>query len=105
MNSVIILDEVQTLPTGFLQPIVDSLKAYNKLFNVSILLTTASQPVLSGMIEGCNPKVSFDGIEKITEIIPEEYALHDKLRRVKLEIDDEGKNYDEIADMLKSISA
>ena len=101
VNSVIILDEVQTLPTGFLQPIVDSLKAYNKLFNVSILLTTASQPVLSGMIEGCNPKVSFDGIEKITEIIPEEYALHDKLRRVKLEIDDEGKNYDEIADMLK----
>ena len=81
--------------------IVDSLKAYNKLFNVSILLTTASQPVFSGMIEGCNPKVSFDGIEKITEIIPEEYALHDKLRRVKLEIDDEGKNYDEIADMLK----
>lgn len=101
VNSVIILDEVQTLPSGFLQPIVDSLKAYNKLFNVSILLTTASQPVLSGMIEGCNPKVSFDGIEKITEIIPEEYALHDKLRRVKLEIDDEGKNYDEIADMLK----
>ena len=102
VNSVIILDEVQTLPTGFLQPIVDSLKAYNKLFNVSILLTTASQPVLSGMIEGCNPKVSFDGIEKVTEIIPKEYALHDKLRRVKLEIDDEGKTYGEVAAMLET---
>ena len=100
-NSVIILDEVQTLPTGFLQPIVDSLKTYNKLFNVSILLTTASQPVLSGLIEGCNPKCSFNGIDEIREIIPESFKLHDKLRRVRLEIDNEGKNYDEIADMLK----
>lgn len=44
VNSVIILDEVQTLPTDYLQPIVDSLKTYNKLFNVSFLFTTASQP-------------------------------------------------------------
>ena len=100
VNSVIILDEVQTLPTGFLQPIVDSLKTYNKLFNVSILLTTASQPVLSGLIEGCNPKVSFDGIEKVTEIIPKEYALHDKLRRVKLDFIQDGKTYDDIAETL-----
>lgn len=100
-NSIIILDEVQTLPTGFLQPIVDSLKTYNRMFNVSVLLTTASQPVLSGLIEGCNPKCSFNGIDKIREIIPESFKLHDKLRRVRLEIDDEGKSYDEIADMLK----
>ena len=31
------------------------------------------------------------------EIIPTEFALHDKLRRVKLEIDNTGKTYDEIA--------
>lgn len=35
VNSVVILDEVQTLSMDFLQPIVDSLKTYNKLFNVS----------------------------------------------------------------------
>lgn len=97
VNSVIILDEVQTLPTDFLQPIVDALKAYRDMFGVSVLFTTASQPVLSGLIAGANPMSSFEGIEHIEEIIPPGYMLHDKLRRVKLEIDNTGKNYDEIA--------
>lgn len=97
VNSVIILDEVQTLPTDFLQPIVDAMKAYQNMFGVSILFTTASQPVLSGLITGSNPTGEFEGIKKITEIIPERFALHDKLRRVKLDIDNEGCTYDEIA--------
>lgn len=96
VNSVIILDEVQTLPTDFLQPIVDAMKAYQKMFGVSILFTTASQPVLSGLIEGANPKTKFSGIENITEIIPLEFKLYDKLRRVKLDFDNKGKTYDEI---------
>lgn len=100
VNSVIILDEVQTLPMYYLQPIVDSLKTYNRLFNVSFLFTTASQPMLSGLIEGCNPKATFNGIDHITEIISDELKLHDKLRRVKLCINNEGKSYDEVADML-----
>ena len=82
VNSVLILDEAQTLPTDFLQPIVDALKAYQKIFGVSVLFTTASQPVLSGLIEGTNPKANFQGIDHITEIIPNEFALHDKLLSV-----------------------
>lgn len=101
VNSVLILDEVQTLPMDYLQPIVDSLKTYNKLFKVSVLFTTASQPVLSGFIEGCNPKASFQGIKEVKEIIPKDFKLHDKLRRVKLDIDNSGKSYDEVAEMLK----
>ncbi len=99
-NSVIVLDEVQTLPTDFLQPIVDALNTYNRLFKVSVLLTTASQPILSGLIEGCNPKASFSGIGNIEEIIPREFRLHNRLRRVQLSIDNEGKSYDEIAEKL-----
>ena len=97
VNSVIILDEVQTLPTDFLQPIVDALKSYQKMFGTSVLFTTASQPVLTGEIEASNPKENLKGIEHITEIIPPELKLHEKLRRVKLEIDNTGKTYDEIA--------
>ena len=99
-NSVIILDEVQTLPTDYLQPIVDALKSYQRMFGISVLFTTASQPVLSGLIEGCNPKAAFQGIDNITEIIPKEYALHDKLRRVCLKIDNARSSYDEIAERL-----
>lgn len=100
VNSVIILDEVQTLPTDFLQPIVDSLKVYREMFGVSVLFTTASQPVLSGLIEGSNPFEKFKGIDNITEIIPDEYKLHDRLRRVDIKIYKEGSTYDEIATML-----
>ena len=100
VNSVIILDEVQTLPTDYLQPIVDALKSYQRMFGISVLFTTASQPVLSGLIEGCNPKAAFQGIDNITEIMPKEYVLHDKLRRVCLEIDNTGSTYDEIANQL-----
>ena len=100
VNSVIILDEVQTLPTDYLQPIVDALKSYQNMFGVSVLLTTASQPVLSGFIEGCNPKAAFQGIVNIKEIIPKEYALHENLRRVCLKIDDTGSTYDEISERL-----
>lgn len=99
-NSIIILDEVQTLPTDFLQPIVDALKAYNNMFGVSVLFTTASQPILSGIIEGCNPTATFPGIDNITEIIPANYALHDKLRRVCLKIDEDSSTYDDIAQRL-----
>ncbi len=100
VNSVIILDEVQTLPMNFLQPIVDSLKTYQKLFGVSVLFTTASQPVLSGVIQGCHPKATFEGIGKVTEIIPSELNLHDKLRRVQLDINNAPQNYDEVAERL-----
>lgn len=99
-NSVVILDEVQTLPTDFLQPIVDSLQTYSKIFGISVLLTTASQPILSGLIEGCNPRARFDAIDNIREIIPDEFCLHDQLRRVDLSIDNTGKTYDEIASQL-----
>ncbi len=100
VDSVIILDEVQTLPTDFLQPIVDALKAYREMFGVSVLFTTASQPVLSGLIEGSNPLVGFKGIDNITEIIPADYKLHDRLRRVSIRIDDKGRTYEEMAAML-----
>lgn len=99
-NSVLILDEVQTLPTEYLQPIVNALKCYQRLFGLSVLFTTASQPVLDGRHRGINPKVTFEGIEKITEIIPQQFALHDKLRRVELHFDEEKCDYDEIAERL-----
>lgn len=97
VNSVIILDEVQTLPTDFLGPIVTGLKTYKKLFGVSVLLTTASQPVLSGRIEGCNPNIVLNGLEKVTEIIPNDFKLYDCLRRVKIELFPSSKTYDEMA--------
>lgn len=97
-KSVIILDEAQTLPTQYLAVIVATLRTYQKLFHVSILLTTASQPVLTGDIEGSQDVVK--GLDTVSEIIPTDYQLHDRLRRVRLEIDYNAHTYDEVAELL-----
>lgn len=95
-NSIIILDEVQTLPTDFLQPIVDTLDTYKRIFGVSVLFTTASQPVLDGNHRGTNPSVVLRGLKQIKEIIPPNTKLHDRLRRVTLDIDNTPQTYDEV---------
>lgn len=97
VNSVVILDEVQTLPTSYLEPIVDAISAYHRSFGTSFLFTTASQPVLSGLIEGCNPLANFQGFDAVTELIPASAKLHERLRRVRLDIDNTPRNYEEIA--------
>lgn len=99
-DSVLILDEVQTLPIESLQPIVDTLDTYQRLFGVSVLFTTASQPVLTGNHLGCNPRVRFNGLPKVEELIPKEALLHDRLRRVALDIDNTPCSYDEVVSRL-----
>lgn len=99
-NSVLILDEVQTLPIDYLQPIVNALKTYQRQFGMSVLFTTASQPVLEGEYRGCNYSVILKGIDKVTEIIPSNWNLHEQLRRVKLHFDERRSSYDEIAERL-----
>lgn len=99
-NSVLILDEVQTLPMEFLMPIVDTFDTLKRIFNVSILFTTASQPILNGIIEGTNYKTRFEALPNVTEIIPHEAKLYDRLRRVKLEFDNHPQSYDEIAEKI-----
>ena len=57
-NSVVILDEAQMLPVGFLHPILDVLQSLQASFKASILFTTATLPVFSGRI-GTGPE-AFD---------------------------------------------
>lgn len=87
-NSVVILDEAQSLPLTLLQPIVDAMRSYVKMFGTSFLFCTASQPVLDGKRKGAGPAM-FSGIpcEKIHSIIPSEMGLHEGLRRVRMSIE------------------
>ena len=100
VNSVLILDEVQTLPHEYLQPIVNAMDTYKRLFGTSFLFTTASQPVLKGEHRGSNPSVIFHGLKDITEIIPSNWNLHDRLRRVNLCFDQHRSSYDDITSRL-----
>ena len=100
-NSVIILDEVQALPTEFINPILSALKSYKRHFGTSVLFMTASQPILCGKRKSWSGRC-FKGIKKDEwhEIIPETELLYDKLRRVEIKADNKESTYEEIADKL-----
>ncbi len=98
-NSIVILDEVQTLPLQYLQPIIDSLKSYNRLFSTSVLLTTASLPALND--DFITNSIKLKGINNLIEIIPEDFELHKKLKRVELHFNYEKSSHEEIAQKLE----
>ena len=98
VNSVLLFDEVQTLPGERLQPIIDALQTYHQFFGVSILFTTASQPTLEGERPGHHGNLQ--GFEHIHEIIPNSWKLHEKLKRVELHFRDDAMDYDAIAEQL-----
>ena len=97
-NSVLLFDEVQTLPGERLQPIVDALRTYQRFFGVSLLFTTASQPTLEGVRPG--HQADLLGFEKIEEIVPAAWHLHEKLRRVHLHFCTSPLTYQEISEQL-----
>jgi CRISPR-associated endonuclease/helicase Cas3 len=83
-NSLVILDEVQTLPVGLVTPILDQLRELSSHYGASLLLTTATQPSLHSRQLG--PK-AFAGFEPTPrEIVPAAAAseLFDAFRRVRV---------------------
>jgi len=81
VNSVVVLDEAQTLPPEFLLPILAMMHDLQAGYGVSFLLCTATQPALEAR-QGFD--WWFDGLEGVHEIIPHPDSLHAVLKRVDL---------------------
>ncbi|MDE0280344.1 MAG: CRISPR-associated helicase Cas3' [Gammaproteobacteria bacterium] len=86
-NSVVILDEAQTLPLKYLKPCVAVIDELARNWRTSLVLCTATQPAL-GKSDG------FDGgLKNVREIAPEPSRLQKELRRTRIvregQIDDE----------------
>jgi CRISPR-associated endonuclease/helicase Cas3 len=77
-RSVVVFDEVQTLPAHLLEPTLDMLRTLQKHFGVSFLFCSATQPAFR---KSGNLKQGFRG-DEITEVAPHVYDLFEKLRRV-----------------------
>jgi CRISPR-associated endonuclease/helicase Cas3 len=75
-RSVIILDEVQAIPLRLLQPIMDLLKELVTQYGVTLVLSTATQPALSGQ----SPHLS--GFAEWREIVPNPGRYFKRLERV-----------------------
>lgn len=75
-GSVLVLDEVQTLPPSLLKPTLDVLQHLAEAYGVTILLCTATQPAFRS-------RPDFSGIENIREILPDPASVYQQLRRVR----------------------
>lgn len=82
-NSVVVLDEAQTLPPDFLYPVLDAVRDLSAVYGVSFLFCTATQPALEER-KGFDWK--FRGLADVEEIVPDADALHETLRRVELTV-------------------
>lgn len=83
IDSVIVLDEAQTLPPELLQPCLDVLNLLAKHYGVTVVLCTATQPALT---EVASFGRELRGLETVREIIDEPQALFDTLKRVSVDL-------------------
>jgi CRISPR-associated endonuclease/helicase Cas3 len=83
VGSVIVLDEAQLLPPDFLQPILDALRLLVEHYGVTVLLCTATQPVLTDTPR-FDPRQSLRGLPKAVPIVDDEAALYRSLKRTQV---------------------
>ncbi|MGI6129375.1 MAG: CRISPR-associated helicase Cas3' [bacterium] len=77
-GSVLILDEVQTLPTHLLKPTLDILQQLVDHYRVSVVLCTATQPALEkGPIQ--------EGLRNVRQIVKKPQRYFSALKRVNYE--------------------
>ncbi|MBI3463523.1 MAG: CRISPR-associated endonuclease Cas3'' [Planctomycetes bacterium] len=89
-RSVVIFDEVQTLPTHLLEPTLDMLRTLHKHFGVSVLFCSATQPAFR---KSGNLKQGFRE-DEITEVAPRVRELFTKLQRVTYRVEPETDRWD-----------
>lgn len=99
-RSVVILDEVQTLPEGLLKPIINVLKELVNHYKISLVFSTATQPAFSS-------DTSLGLSIESKEITEDTQNLFSKLKRVKYHIkqNDQNKvpsyNWKEVANLMQ----
>jgi CRISPR-associated endonuclease/helicase Cas3 len=103
VNSVVVLDEAQMLPTDYLQPIVSVIKTLAGYFKTSVVLCTATQPVLTGKIGTGIDILNGFPEGSVRELIPDPEKLFTIFQRVRVQIlgnADSRKEWEDVAKQL-----
>ncbi len=102
-NSIIILDEAQMLPQGYLKPVLSVLKGLVNYFGVTVVFMTATQPAIAGKI-GSAPN-TFEGVKNVTELIDDPASLSKDFKRVEIKFPSDlgqRKEWNDIAEELRT---
>ena len=92
-NSVVIFDEVQTLPSHLLNPLLHILRDLEKHYRVSFVFSTATQPAF---IRSTSLPNGFDPCQ-VEEIVSQRDELFQKLRRVNYTVRNLENDWSELA--------
>ncbi|NLJ40455.1 MAG: CRISPR-associated helicase Cas3' [Clostridiales bacterium] len=104
VNSVIVLDEAQLLPTEYLAPILEAMQLLVDYYHVSFVISTATQPAFEERSLGDR---TFNGLKNINEIMggmKEVKEIYNSLKRVTIKLPDDfrsSSSWEEIAEKLK----
>lgn len=79
-HAVLVLDEVQTLPTQILIPLIDGLRHLVEQYGTTVVLCTATQPAFDTEV------LRMTGLNNVQEIFPEAERLFAQLRRVTYDL-------------------
>ena len=93
-NSVVLLDEVQTLPSHLLNPLLHVLRDLEKHYRASFVFSTATQPAFSrstSLPEGFS-------VNEVKEIVSQPSELFQKLGRVVYEVRSTENNWPELVE-------
>ncbi len=93
-NSVVLLDEVQTLPSHLLDPLLHVLRDLKENYRTSFVLSTATQPSFK---YSTSLKNGFKARE-LQEIVSQPDKLFQRLRRVTYEVRSETNDWPELAE-------
>lgn len=92
-QGIIILDEVQTLPTGLLAPILEVVQQLVDHYGVTVVLSTATQPSL---VDSGSPYLK--GLRgEIREIVPDPAGYFQALKRVSYDCPGEAWSWERVA--------
>ena len=93
-RSVVVLDEVQTLPGRLLDPTLHVLRALAEDYGVTVLLCTATPPAVA-------QREGFAGIGEVREIVDNPAALFRRLKRVEIAVEAEPWTWDQAAEVVR----
>ncbi|NLE05519.1 MAG: CRISPR-associated helicase Cas3', partial [Crenarchaeota archaeon] len=99
VNSIVILDEAQLIPSEFLKPILETLQVLSENYHVSVVISTATQPAFE-------ERSNFKGFPKgsVREIVKNVPHLFKSLKRVNVECPSDWQTPDNWIQIAESVS-